>query len=70
MVTDVTEFSTQNSACPPHPAVKLVASSPPCLTPLSPLVRDTGTAGAGDHDDDLIFEDFARLRLKAGETEA
>ncbi|KAF0304510.1 Beta-arrestin arr-1 [Amphibalanus amphitrite] len=33
-------------------------------------LEDTGTAGAGDHDDDLIFEDFARLRLKAGETEA
>lgn len=23
-----------------------------------------------DHDDDIIFEDFARLRLKGGETEA
>lgn len=22
------------------------------------------------HDDDIIFEDFARLRLKGGETEA
>jgi len=33
-------------------------------------LEDTGTAGPTDHDDDLIFEDFARLRLKAGETEA
>ena len=50
-------------------------------TPVSPVClrlsltfstpgRDTGTAGGGDPDDDLIFEDFARLRLKAGETEA
>lgn len=23
-----------------------------------------------DHDDDIIFEDFARLRLKGGETDA
>ncbi|XP_077292335.1 beta-arrestin protein kurtz isoform X3 [Arctopsyche grandis] len=26
--------------------------------------------GGPDHDDDIIFEDFARLRLKGGETEA
>lgn len=31
--------------------------------------RDTGN-GLGDADDDIIFEDFARLRLKAGESEA
>ena len=48
-----------------HVATRLSNRSP-SLRPR----RDTGTAGGGDHDDDLIFEDFARLRLKAGETEA
>lgn len=32
------------------------------------LYRDENNAQ--DHDDDIIFEDFARLRLKGGETEA
>lgn len=31
--------------------------------------RDSST-GLGDADDDIIFEDFARLRLKAGESDA
>lgn len=31
------------------------------------LFRDPGV---GDGDDDIIFEDFARLRLKAGESDA
>lgn len=36
-------------------------------TLLSLLFRDPGV---GDGDDDIIFEDFARLRLKAGESDA
>ncbi|KAL1123333.1 hypothetical protein AAG570_002418, partial [Ranatra chinensis] len=38
-------------------------------TNLIELDTDT-TSGVGETDDDIIFEDFARLRLRAGESEA
>uniref|UniRef100_A0A1B6D017 Uncharacterized protein n=1 Tax=Clastoptera arizonana TaxID=38151 RepID=A0A1B6D017_9HEMI len=48
---------------------KATTDSVPVDTNLIQLDADTSN-GLVDPDDDIIFEDFARLRLKAGESEA
>lgn len=40
-----------------------------CLLFFSPLISSEVTTCNTEQDDDIVFEDFARLRLK-GETEA
>ncbi|KAF5292965.1 hypothetical protein FQR65_LT11082 [Abscondita terminalis] len=61
------EIASIGVASPSHRISKEIGDVP---VDTNLIQLDTDVENAQDHDDDIIFEDFARLRLKGGETDA